>query len=569
MDSRQRKELRIGILCNGPVLQHWQAECLRHVLAVPGVELVVVIERAQPAADGTKGMLERAWTHPWRSVLYRQYRDRWSRPKAMLPEDLAPLFSNVPLVRVCPRVEKGAEWFSAHDLDSIREFRPDVLFRFGFNILRGELLTLPTYGVWSYHHGDEMRFRGGPPGLWEIFFGVPVTGAVLQRLTERLDAGAVLKKGWFATVDHSHKETIDTVLMHSGVWAAQLVRSLLAGDNQVVVGTVSRTEAKVHRYPGNVDFVRFLLRLARNKYRFHRQGLKLHEEWNIGVLYQPIQELLKDPPDLNVRWLPAPGQGTYRADPFGVLDRQGSPLVLYEKYDYATGIGEISRIRPKRDNVLKRSRTILSTGTHLSYPFVLQHEGRTFVVPEASSTGKVTLFESDPELTELREIATLLEEALYDPTLVAFGGRWWMFGTKAPLTNAELFLYHADSLFGPFEPHMLNPVKCDVRSSRPAGTPFWHDGQLHRPAQDSSTTYGSRVAINRILRMDKTAFEEETVKFVGPVGGTVYDKGFHTISAVGPFTLVDGKRMVHLKNAARRATKMKMERLLQRDRSAS
>ncbi len=47
-----------------------------------------------------------------------------------------------------------------------------------------------------------------------------------------------------------------------------------------------------------------------------------------------------------------------------------------------------------------------------------------------------------------------------------------------------------EGLEGPWEPHRRNPVKCDVRGSRPAGTPFVHGGELYRPAQDGSKRYG-------------------------------------------------------------------------------
>jgi methionyl-tRNA formyltransferase len=43
-----------------------------------------------------------------------------------------------------------------------------VLLRFGFNILSGEILTVARYGVWSYHHGDNDYYRGGPPHFWEL-----------------------------------------------------------------------------------------------------------------------------------------------------------------------------------------------------------------------------------------------------------------------------------------------------------------------------------------------------------------------------------------------------------------
>jgi len=90
----------------------------------------------------------------------------------------------------------------------------------------------------------------------------------------------------------------------------------------------------------------------------------------------------------------------------------------------------------------------------------------------------------------------------------------------------------------------MNPVKTDVRSSRPAGVPFWHHGELFRPAQDCSQTYGGQIAINKIRVLTPTEFREEVVKVVTPPAEGPYQMGVHTLSAVGDFTVIDGKRRV-------------------------
>lgn len=558
--------LRIGILCNGTTFQRWQAECIRYVLAVPGVSLVALVVNDAPPAQRPMG-LARLLRYPWRTALYRQYRKRWFKPPAMAEEDLSSILAGVPKLR-CRTVRKGAgEHFTAEDLAAIGALRPDVLLRFGFNILHGEVLTLPRHGVWSYHHGDEEHYRGGPPGFWEILDGEPVIGAILQRLTERLDAGLVLRKGWFNVVDHSLQTTVDRVLMHSAGWAAQVCRQLAGGDAHAADGSPSHTKAPVLKYPRNGAFLSFLRKQFNNKARFHRNELKMHEEWNVGILYQPIQALLQEKPSVNVRWIPSPSRGQYRADPFGYL-ANGQLNLLYEKYDYADGRGIISRVRPKRDNVLKRSRTMLDEGGHLSYPYIIERGGTVYVVPEQASTGRVDLYRVDARNESLERVATLLEEPLFDPTVIEHEGRWWMFGTKAPLSNVELFLYHSDRFEGPYRPHALNPVKVDVRSSRPAGTPFTHEGALYRPAQDSSRTYGGRVAINRIITLTPEVFVEETVRYIGPLHGTAWSKGLHTISAVGDITLLDGKRYVTDRAQERRIRGQKLGRLTGRTAAA-
>jgi hypothetical protein len=161
----------------------------------------------------------------------------------------------------------------------------------------------------------------------------------------------------------------------------------------------------------------------------------------------------------------------------------------------------------------------------------------------------------------LEPLGVLLDEPLYDPTLFEHEGRWWMFGTLAPLTNVALQIYYSDTFEGPYRPHVLNPVKFDIRSSRPAGTPFIHDGQLWRPAQDSSRTYGGRIAFNRILELTPETFREETVRYFGPVMGSTYDKGLHTVVQVGDVTLIDGKRFVTVKQRKAMVKKRKLDKL--------
>jgi hypothetical protein len=132
--------------------------------------------------------------------------------------------------------------------------------------------------------------------------------------------------------------------------------------------------------------------------------------------------------------------------------------------------------------------------------------------------------------------------AAIDPTLFFFNGTWWLFFTNREHSNTHLFIFHAEELTGEFKSHRLNPVKTDIRSSRPAGTPFVHGGVLYRPAQDCSVTYGGRVAVNKVLRLTPDDFAEETVNFIEPVQSGQYNRGLHTLSSVGNYTLIDGKR---------------------------
>lgn len=337
------------------------------------------------------------------------------------------------------------------------------------------------------------------------------------------------------------------------------------GRTDASKGVPSTSDAPLHEAPGNLDLLGFLLTCNSDRLREKRLRKSHRDEWNIGVLYQPLASLLDAKPSLNVRWLPAPSPGQQRRAPFGYM-ADGQLNVLYGKNDSATGKGDISRLRPKRDNVLKRSRTMLNKEGLLAHPFVLEHEGHSYVIPE-NSEGRVDLFRVNENNEALVLVRTLLAEPLCSPTVFQHEGRWWLFGTKPPLEDVALYAYHATSLEGSWTAHPLNPLKTDVRSARPAGTPFVHQGQLYRPALDNSHTPGWRVALMRVLELSPTDFREELVRTIGPLKGSAWSHGTSTLSAVGDLTLVDGKRPISVhasatahKGRKRRSEKPKTER---------
>ena len=116
-------------------------------------------------------------------------------------------------------------------------------------------------------------------------------------------------------------------------------------------------------------------------------------------------------------------------------------------------------------------------------------------------------------------------------------------GNRADQDDAKLFIFHSYELHGPWEPHAVNPVKCDLRSSRPGGTPFMgEDGALYRPAQDCSRVYGGAVVINRVTRLTPDEFQEEAAAHLRADRAGPCPDGLHTLSAAGNLTLIDGKR---------------------------
>jgi len=64
----------------------------------------------------------------------------------------------------------------------------------GFGIVREPLLSLCPKGILSYHHGDMRKYRGMPPGLWELYHGEKEIGITVQRIAAGLDCGVPIEE---------------------------------------------------------------------------------------------------------------------------------------------------------------------------------------------------------------------------------------------------------------------------------------------------------------------------------------------------------------------------------------
>ncbi len=559
--SEHSSSLRFGVLCNGSVFQRWQADALDE-LSMHGhqLQLLIVDNRISPEPS----LLKKLWRKRWGTVFFNFLENRVFRPEAKQSVDFQSKLKGIEVLNCIVEKRGFSEFFSETDIGAIRNHRLDFILRFGFNIIRGEILTVARFGVWSFHHGDEMLYRGGPAGFWEIFKGDPVSGAILQQLTSKLDAGVILKKGYLKTLSHSYRENLNRLLMVSSSWPASVADQfggMQTGTNdgyKRLPDTASPTVAVVYKVPGNVVMLKFLFLLLRNRLIFYYQDLIAAEFWNVGVVRRPIHELALGAvklADTDISWLPPMVKSGYIADPFGFM-KDGRLHVLVEDYSYISQKASITEItldpHPVRvhhpDGVLHPDGVhhpdrVDGVPPHLSYPFVFEHNNQVFCLPEAYQTAEITLYRRDQASEKFVKDRVLLANVFaIDPTMVFYNGFWWLFFTTKKYSNTHLFIYYSEDISGEFKPHRLNPVKTDIRSSRPAGTPFIHHNILYRPAQDCSVTYGGRVAINRVLNISPDDFYEEVVNVVEPLKGSEYNQGLHTISGVGNFTLVDGKK---------------------------
>jgi hypothetical protein len=598
--------LRVGIMCPGTTFPAWQAMAIKHLVANPGVEIALLIvdrnaTRSSQRSDDIQerplrvrlaqavrdrevlrklyGRLTWFFLRPllrtyrfWQGVSF--FRRYWRRTIRMMPceepVDLSELLTGVPVIG-CRTERRGrfSQYFFPADLDAIKQYDLDLILRFGFNIIRGAILTLPRYGVWSYHHDDHLRYRGIPAGFWEIYYGDTWNGAMLQRLTDKLDDGVIIRKEYFRTIQHSYAQNLNHLYMESAKWPAQACQALLQGFAPGLFREPARSRAPIYKVPSNRQMVWYLAKLAMYKVQHHYQDLfgtsPVGEgNWAIGVIRKPVDSLLPWNIPPQVQWL-VPPPGRFFADPF-LIRKDHIYYIFFEDFNYRTDKGHIGVIETRDWLNFSEPRVVLERPYHLSYPCVFEHDGRFYCTPEQYQSREVVLYEAEQFPDRWVPRTVLLQDfAGVDPTLLQHEGRWWLFLTNQDTGYADnLYLFYADSLFGPWRAHARNPVRRELGKVRPAGRPFLLDGRLLRPSQNCSRTYGESLILNHITALSPSEFEERPVIELEAKADWPYAERLHTLCALGDVTLIDAMRRLEVRNDVRQVLAMKARAVRQR-----
>ncbi len=552
--------MKFGILCNGTIFQQWQVETIKQLVDA-GHSCSLLIVNANIVEH--PGFRQKLLDYPYSKALYRVWFRFMVRPEAKKNVDVSGLFPVSDKIS-CLTTKKGyAEYFDKKDVERIKSDSLDFMLRFGFGIIKGEILDAAKYGVWSYHHDDDRKYRGVPTGFWEIMFGDPVNAAILQRLTNKLDSGVILRKAYFKTINHSWEANINNLFFGSTEWPLQVCTEIENGNTDFLSVT-NLPGTAIYKLPGNLKMMRFLVRLALNRLIFQFRDLFLTEKWNVGIIPVPVEKILQ-PGTITIPepiWLNINNKkSVYHADPFGIF-KNGKFNIVCEEYDYRTAKGVLVSFQAKvQSTKIDKKSLALEKDYHLAFPYLIEYQGKSYCIPENSEGGNVDLYQFDLLGGKLFFEHTLIENLkAVDASLFNYNGFWWLFFTDRVSTNERLHIWYSTDFLGPYQPHANNPVKVDVRSSRPAGNPFLLDGKLLRPSQDCAIRSGNRITINEILRLSTTDFAEAEYAILCPSKGSTFAEGMHTFCVTDGAVIVDGKREVFIWQAFVRKLSTKLKK---------
>jgi hypothetical protein len=272
-----------------------------------------------------------------------------------------------------------------------------------------------------------------------------------------------------------------------------------------------------------------------------KQQRQQNDIWSIGLYEGPDPVTLTPASGIRNPILTASDvtdvPARFVADPF-MITHDGKHHLFFELLNIKRQTGEIGHAVSNDLKTWRYTRVVLRERFHLSYPYVFEHDGEIYMIPECAKSKSIRLYRATSFPGGWTQVATILKGTkrqvpLLDPSVVFHNGHWYLFSYMRKVNN--LHLYVSDSLTGPWKEHPKSPVyRNSDHFARPGGRVVRDDAMLYRFAQDGQPYYGSKAWGFRITELTPTTYREETVSDAPVIQAGKErwnNKGMHTVDA--------------------------------------
>lgn len=516
-------DLKIGVLVSKDGLRKWQIRCLEQIREIPEVKITSLIQNVEDVND--RSTFREANPNYFKKIIRSLF-----APDIMASVNMPNWLKDKDYRGVSVNIEGVREYFKSHDLGWLKEESFDILIRFGFGILSGEVLEVAKYGVWSFHHGDLERYRGRPPAFWEIYNDEQKVGITLQKLDEKLDAGKVIEKAFVPIKRGSYKRTLSNLYQQSEYLLKRATIKTLNGNLNLQEPAIL---GDLYKRPGLLAVFLFYLGLIQKLMGWAFEKAFYRYDWKLGVEEASFNEDVSK--ELEPDWLNRTNGRSFYADPtFSPLD---SDKVFAEYWSSKERKGRIKKVDIKNSD---GSVDFLSKDYHLSFPKFYEHEGNIWLVPEMAESDFQKAFLIDQYKKIVTKSRKLDGIKGVDPILFYHNNLWWAFTSPNGKDSCyKLNIYYSTNFFGPFKEHKLNPVIIDPYGGRMAGPIYKQDGKLYRLGQIYKKRYGQGVDVFEITRITRDSYAEQRVGSIR-LKNQKETEGIHSVEIKKNKILFDG-----------------------------
>ena len=195
-----------------PYLTDYQVDSLTHAVQETGIDIPLVVVNETSGEGYDPDDVAAAVNNPIGLSTLRLFADVFSRERwwsfviaeRKIAEELGlsntaerrihvddvPVFDDAAVHHVDPIQDGSWNRLPQETVEEVAD-RADVVVRYGFGLIEGDILTAPRDGVLSFHPADIRRYRGlGPPQAYVD--GRTTIGISLQRLSDGIDDGEIV-----------------------------------------------------------------------------------------------------------------------------------------------------------------------------------------------------------------------------------------------------------------------------------------------------------------------------------------------------------------------------------------
>ncbi|MFN8008881.1 MAG: polysaccharide deacetylase family protein [Terriglobia bacterium] len=163
------------------------------------------------------------------------------------------------------RVHEIEDIHSPEGVALVRELNADVMAVCGTGILRRSIFDLPRLGTINLHQGDALKYRGAPPGFWELWNSEPEVGVTIHFVDDGVDTGDIILQDSLPIFDY---DTVPSVQAKLNEASLRLYESAI---KQLVSGDYARIKqpqgvGKKYTYPTLYQSLRLYLKLIRHRF---------------------------------------------------------------------------------------------------------------------------------------------------------------------------------------------------------------------------------------------------------------------------------------------------------------
>ena len=539
------KKIKIGLLVEDDFISAWSYEMVKNLDSSPACEIKLVIRNRicyrNPDLNSNKYIAYRLFNH----IDRKSFR---SKPDAFEQKKLGDLIApDIQTVR--SKLINYTLNFEDEDLDEIKKSDLDIIVNLCSYNPEGTILALPKYGIWSYQIGTKVKKFNYPPGFWEVFNRHPETEVLLQVLATKEENCKTLYRSYSLTDNLSVARSLNSLYWKSCSFLPKKIEELYQEGAQQFFAKLTGIDNESPIINGQSDEIPTNLKMLRIWFLFNLErwkkavyGLYYLEQWMLLFEFRTVQDTFGKFQQFRKI---LPPKDRFWADPF-IIAKNNLYYIFIEELLYKDDKGFISVIEMDKQGNYKKPVKVLEEDYHLSFPFLIEHEGNIFMIPETKNNNSIQIYRSVefPNKWEL-EMKLIENIKAVDTVIYYHDDKYWLFTNKITNNGAsfhdELFLYYSKNLLTQdWISHPQNPIVSDVKNARQAGGLFEYKGHLYRPSQNCSHRYGYGMKMNKILEMNMNSYVEETVDSVIP-DWDPHIQATHTINTSTDLTVIDAK----------------------------